>query len=73
MRAPLLLKQMTKVILAIASQDFHFRATMKEHRVDPNKLFLELNQIVRLCFASFVVVTLILLVSFYMIGREESW
>jgi hypothetical protein len=46
---------------------------MKEHRVDPNKLFLELNQIVRLCFASFVVVTLILLVSFYMIGREESW
>lgn len=46
---------------------------MKEHRADPPKLILELNQIVRLCFASFVVVALILLVSFYMIGREESW
>lgn len=73
MRTPPLLKQLTKVILAIASQDFHFRAPMKKHRVDPTELILELNQIALQCFVSFVVVALILLLSFYMIGREESW
>lgn len=46
---------------------------MKKHRVDPTELILELNQIALQCFVSFVVVALILLLSFYMIGREESW
>jgi hypothetical protein len=46
---------------------------MNDYRVDPTKLILELNQIVLHCFVSFVVLALILLVSFYTIGREESW
>ena len=46
---------------------------MKDYRVDPTKLIPELNQIVLHLFVSFVVLALFLLVSFSMIGREESW